>query len=129
MAKAFRVIGSTDDVTQCDLCGRDELKGTVVLAELDADGIELGYCYYGSSCAANAAGMTLKNVHTQTRNADRARRQAEADERRQAEEQKQAVYHAWIAEHVGADAWDNANKYGYGSPFRLLRAAIAAVGM
>ena len=35
---AYRVLGTTDEVTTCDICGKVELKGTIVLGVLDADG-------------------------------------------------------------------------------------------
>ena len=35
---AYRVRGTTDDVTTCQICGKPELRGTVVLDILDADG-------------------------------------------------------------------------------------------
>lgn len=42
-----RVIGQTEDVNQCEHCGRSGLRRTVVL---DIDGERV---YYGTSCAAN----------------------------------------------------------------------------
>lgn len=74
--KAFRVLGTTSDVTECDLCGRAELKGTVVLAPLDIDGNEEGVVYYGASCGAKAAGWTTKDVRRAAKDADAAARVA-----------------------------------------------------
>jgi hypothetical protein len=57
-APKFRYIGVTDDCVTCQNCGKDELKSTVVLAILDADGNQDGdVTYYGSSCAARALGV------------------------------------------------------------------------
>ena len=42
-----RIIGSTEDVNQCDHCGRTGLRRTVIL---DIDGERV---HYGTSCAAN----------------------------------------------------------------------------
>ncbi|MFG2986167.1 hypothetical protein ACGFYQ_33785 [Streptomyces sp. NPDC048258] len=51
--------GITDDCTTCECCGRTNLKRTVALAPLDADGNEDGEpAYYGTSCAAIALGRT-----------------------------------------------------------------------
>jgi len=77
---AFRVLGTTDDVTACELCGKPELRGTVILGALDADGNVEGEAYYGSSCAAKAAGWTLKAVRAGVkRAADDAREAARAE--------------------------------------------------
>lgn len=51
-APAFRFLGTTDDTTECAKCGREELRSTVVLDVLDADGNSEGVTYYGSTCAA-----------------------------------------------------------------------------
>ena len=40
--KAYRVLGTTDDVCECGLCGRDDLKSTVALQPLDPDGGDIG---------------------------------------------------------------------------------------
>ena len=58
---AFRVLGTTDDVTACELCGKPELRGTVILGALDADGNVEGEAYYGSSCAAKAEAKNAKD--------------------------------------------------------------------
>lgn len=55
---AYRVLGTTDEVTTCDICGKVELKGTIVLGVLDADGNVEAELYAGSSCGAKAAGRT-----------------------------------------------------------------------
>lgn len=74
--KVFRVLGTTQDVTECELCGRSELKGTIVLAPLDADGNNEGVVYYGASCGAKAAGWTTKDVRKAAKDADAEARQA-----------------------------------------------------
>ena len=50
----FRYIGTTDECTECQRCGKFELKATVVLAILDIDGNDEEITYYGSSCAGRA---------------------------------------------------------------------------
>ena len=47
-----RIIGYTDSITECECCGKTELKGTYCI---ELDGIEL---YYGSTCAFKAHGLT-----------------------------------------------------------------------
>jgi hypothetical protein len=54
-AAKFRYLGITDACTTCDRCGKTELRSTIVLFELDADGNDIGEpIYYGSTCAARA---------------------------------------------------------------------------
>jgi hypothetical protein len=53
-APAFRYIGITDGCVECQKCGKTELRSTVVLAVLDADGNTEDITYYGSTCAARA---------------------------------------------------------------------------
>ena len=50
----YRYVGITDECVQCEKCGKAELKSTVVLSILDADGNHTDYVYYGSTCAARA---------------------------------------------------------------------------
>lgn len=50
----FRYIGITDECIECQCCGKQNLRSTVVLAILDADGNMEDYTYYGSTCAAKA---------------------------------------------------------------------------
>jgi len=56
-APAFRYIGITDECVECQKCGKTELRSTVVLAVLDADGNTEDVTYYGSTCAARALGV------------------------------------------------------------------------
>lgn len=51
---AFRYIGVTDECVTCEKCGKADLKRTVVLGILDADGNTENVTYYGSTCAARA---------------------------------------------------------------------------
>lgn len=54
---AYRYLGITDECVECQQCGRTELRSTVVLAILDADGNTEDVTYYGSTCAAKALGI------------------------------------------------------------------------
>jgi hypothetical protein len=74
--KTFRVLGTTDEVTECELCGRVELKGTVMLGVLDVDGNITETVYYGASCGAKATGWTTKEVQRKAKGADAAKREA-----------------------------------------------------
>ena len=50
----FRYLGITDECVECQKCGKVDLRSTVVLAVLDADGNTEDVTYYGSTCAARA---------------------------------------------------------------------------
>lgn len=57
-APAFRYLGITDECTTCEQCGKPQLRNTVVIQPLDADGNADGDpTYYGSTCAARALGV------------------------------------------------------------------------
>jgi hypothetical protein len=73
---AYRVLGTTDDITDCDQCGRDDLKSTVILGHLDADGNVEGVRYVGSDCGARLSGQRASVIASGARKADRAAREA-----------------------------------------------------
>lgn len=51
----YRYLGIVDDCTECEKCGKPELRSTVVLMPLDDEGNPEGEpVYYGSTCAARA---------------------------------------------------------------------------
>ena len=68
----YRIKGTTDDVTTCGQCGREDLKSTVVMAILDADSNEEDVTYMGSDCAAKAAQWTQAKVRKDAHDADKA---------------------------------------------------------
>jgi hypothetical protein len=76
----YRMVGTTDDVTTCDQCGKQELRGTVVLEWLDTDGQPEGVAYFGSTCAARA--LAARGVRT---TAARVRDMAAAAQRQRLE--------------------------------------------
>jgi hypothetical protein len=124
--KAYRVKGTTDEVTTCDLCGKQELKGTVVLEALDADENEEAICYFGVSCAAKAAGWTQREVKAGVKVAkdeERERQRAERDAKWAAEREFLA---GWYLEHCGtSDLREAADRAGV-STVRLSGEAIHA---
>lgn len=128
-AKVFRVRGATDDVTECERCGRPELKGTVVLEVLDADENGTGeLVYYGSSCGAKAAGWTTKHLKDEVRRVAREKLEAEIAEKQRQSGEWIAARDAWIAENIGPDALTNPRKYGYAYPTKVVRAYCEATG-
>lgn len=54
----WRYIGTTDESTECEKCGKTELRSTVMIVPLDVDGNDEGDpVYFGSTCAARALGV------------------------------------------------------------------------
>lgn len=52
---AFKILGITDEKTECECCGKTNLKCTVALDCVDAEGNETGsITYYGRDCASKA---------------------------------------------------------------------------
>lgn len=49
------IIGYTDSITECECCGKTDLKGTYCL---DIDGVEV---YYGSVCALKKHGVSIED--------------------------------------------------------------------
>lgn len=52
----LRIKGTSDEVLECQKCGKVELKRTVVLSDGESE------VYYGSQCAARALGMRKTSV-------------------------------------------------------------------
>jgi len=46
-------VGMTDSITQCQCCGKDKLKRTVVLLDRSDDGTG-EFLFYGTTCATRA---------------------------------------------------------------------------
>lgn len=137
MGKAYRVLGTTNDVTECELCGRVELRGTVVMMPLDADGNDEGDPgYFGSACAARAAGWTVREVTAGVKEAARAERERAAQERarkdaadRERTAERNAAIAGWCATTYGTrDIVAAARLAKMGVP-RLQDAAMQALGL
>lgn len=47
----YRAAGTSDEITDCDLCGKTGLKKTIILQYLNAEGNSDGERYVGSDCA------------------------------------------------------------------------------
>lgn len=89
--KAFRVMGTTDEVTTCEHCGRDELKGTIRLGVLDEDGNVDDVTYFGAVCGAKAAGWTTCEIRKAASAADRAAAEAARTERQRKADEEYAA--------------------------------------
>lgn len=76
----FQILGFSDEVTTCDLCGKAELKGTYVLQEYDATGGPIGpVVHFGSTCGRRAAGWTVAQWSSRAKSAVAAQRVAELE--------------------------------------------------
>lgn len=63
MTTKYFVIGSSNDCTICDCCGKQNLKKTVVLGVIDEDGNkEYDPHYFGTTCAKKAVNYNVKLV-------------------------------------------------------------------
>jgi hypothetical protein len=89
-AATYRILGTTDEVTSCEHCGRVELKGTIVLGIVDADGNIEDRAYFGATCGAKAAGRKVKEIREEAAAADRATNVA-----------RYAPFAAWVRETYG----------------------------
>jgi hypothetical protein len=100
------VLGTTTDVPECGLCGRDDLRYTIALQPLDADGNADGeVVYFGSDCGARAAGWTQREIRHQARSADDAKRRQEQARRDAEYEAETNRWLSWLTAQTGeADA-------------------------
>jgi len=57
MKTYFSVKGSTSDITSCEVCGREDLRRTVILHQFDYETKDfLSVVYAGTDCASRVAG-------------------------------------------------------------------------
>jgi hypothetical protein len=129
MAKAHKVLGTTTDVTDCELCGRTDLKGTIALLPLDADGNAEGETvYFGSDCGSKAAGWTQREIRRQARSADDAKRREEQASRNAEQKAAHAAWSSWLTAQTGeAEIIDAIQKLGgFALARTLYRQEVAA---
>lgn len=120
--QVFRVLGTSDEHDTCELCGRTELKRTIALEHVDTGEV----VYFGTDCAARAAGWTERELSTRVRAAEQERAAREAAERQAAWEAERAAYHEWLGAEAGepvtaANEHDVAARR-FGSPLAAWRA-------
>jgi hypothetical protein len=118
-----RFLGTTDDVTTCECCGRTNLKNTVALLMGEAD----EPVFYGVVCAAKALRISAKDVRKGARDADKERRAREAAERDRAAllafAADQAVLEVWFPELAGNRFEQTCARHASGRTFADVRAA------
>jgi hypothetical protein len=77
MRTYFSVKGTTADVTSCGVCGREDLRKTVILHQFDyATKDFMGVIHAGTDCASRVVGCPEHEMKQRVRNADRNRRVA-----------------------------------------------------
>ncbi|MGN6108088.1 MAG: hypothetical protein ACTHU0_23475 [Kofleriaceae bacterium] len=91
MSNAARYLGTTDDVTTCECCGRTNLKRTVAISIDDADPV-----HFGVTCAAKALSTTAKEVKLGAKRADDAKATAERAARDAAWAAENAAWQAFL---------------------------------
>lgn len=69
----YRAAGFTDEITECEICGKVDLKGTVRLNLVNPDGGIEGETYAGVVCAARRSGRKAAAIRDEARDADNAR--------------------------------------------------------
>lgn len=112
----YLVKGSTGDITTCDHCGRTNLRKTVILATLDADGAEEDIVHFGVDCAARASGRTQTAIRNAAAAVDTTREQA----RQWAARTLPAMQRLSVADYIAA------NSFFAGRPTEQAAAALAA---
>lgn len=114
---SFAIKGTTGDITTCECCGRDDLKRTVILAPLDADGNANGdVTHYGSECAARAMGRRGEGakVRSAAKKADELAAQLERNARRIALDVKRGLEAAATLEAIAAGTFTDADlRFGF----------------
>jgi hypothetical protein len=110
-----KFLGTTDDVTTCDCCGRKDLKSTVALSFDDADP-----AYYGTTCAAHALRRDAKYVKQQAKSADDAHAAREQRAKTRASDASREVWFAWLR--ANAPMTDGRGKVPRDDVFRMIEA-------
>lgn len=70
--KAYKVLGFSADICECDVCGKAELRGTYGLEEIETGLIIRA----GSSCGSKMTGWTTKVFASKFKEAEKAKKEA-----------------------------------------------------
>lgn len=108
LVSAVVFLGTSDEVQQCECCGRKDLKSTVALSIDDGDAV-----YFGVVCAARALRLSARDVRSGARRVDDAKRAAAEAARRAAHEAECAPWFAFLAAHgTGGDTFRRIESLG-----------------
>lgn len=120
---AARFLGTSDDVTTCECCGRSNLKSTVALLMGDST----TPVYFGVSCAARALRTSSVEVRKGAREVERAHADALAYERHLAERAEDVRWQGFLDASAGAgERIDQIARLGGFAVARALYAAEVA---
>ena len=95
--RKFEFLGTTDEHTSCDCCGKKNLKSTVAIRNLDI-GEDV---FFGVTCAARALKMQVAEVRKGAAVADRAKMERQYAARRAAAEVEAARWKAFLVRTTG----------------------------
>ena len=95
--RKFEFLGTTDDHTSCDCCGKKNLKSTVAIRNLET-GEDL---FFGVTCAARALKLQVAEVRRGAAAADRAESERREAVRRAAVEAENARWTAFLMRATG----------------------------
>jgi hypothetical protein len=95
---SIKYLGTTDEVTVCDCCGKANLKSTVAISIDEGEPV-----YFGVTCAARALKTGVSEVKRGTAAADREREEQARIARQAAEAAKSAPWFAFLAAHGTGD--------------------------
>jgi hypothetical protein len=115
--RQFEFLGTTDDHTTCDCCGKSELKSTVAIRNLET-GEDV---FFGVTCAARALKLQVAEVRKGTSAANKAARVAKQSAERDAAiaafRAARAARQAQIDEMLRRDAAERADRRRNGMRF------------
>lgn len=78
MLKAF---GTTTEYTTCENCGREDLKKTIIMDTVDADGNRDGNeSHFGVVCASKLSGRTEKEIKEEVKEVEKAQSEKEINQ-------------------------------------------------
>ena len=98
MATRFIIEGITDERDSCDCCGKTNLKRTVVLQDTENDG---EFVFFGTTCAARAMKIPVKEVKAGVKSKEDAKRASERAARRERDRIEMAEWSAFLVEQTG----------------------------
>lgn len=93
----YEYLGTTDEVTTCDCCGKTNLKNTVAIRDLDEGEV----LHFGVTCAARALKVQVADVKKGAADADRQRREEEFRRRDAENRANTALWQEWLIERTG----------------------------
>jgi hypothetical protein len=123
--RALRFLGTTDEVLDCELCGRTHLRATVRLAVLDAAGNPDGAVHFGRDCAARALRWTVAQVDARLKEAGQLDAAVDRDWRQRVARVRDEARAALLGSRFGTtDTWELTRQTGRSSAFRFLQEVV-----